>query len=93
MINTTKTQARLYSHGAENEAGLDDNELSQRFWNRVMVEEVLQPSEVTDSVFKAISEERFYILTYPQDNFGIQRRVDDIQQGHNPTNLITLVND
>jgi NADP-dependent 3-hydroxy acid dehydrogenase YdfG len=74
----------------ENEAGPDDNELSQRFWNRAFGDEALQPSEVADSVFNAIREERFYILTHPQYNFGIHRRVDDILQGHNPTNLITL---
>jgi NAD(P)-dependent dehydrogenase (short-subunit alcohol dehydrogenase family) len=77
----------------ENEAGPDDNELSQRFWRRVMVNEVLQPSEVADSVFNAIREERFYILTHPQNNYGIQRRLDDILQGHNPTNLMTLVSE
>ena len=71
-------------------AGPYDNELGQHFWQRVL-EETIQPDEVAESVFSAIREERFYILTHPQYAFGIQRRIDDILQGHNPTNMLTLL--
>ncbi len=43
----------------------EDNDLSRRFWNRILAEEALQPAQVADSVFNAIGNEQFYILTHP----------------------------
>ena len=75
----------------ENEAGPDDDELSQRFWNQVMVVEALHPNQVADIVFAAIRDEQFYILTHPQYNIGIRRRLEDILQGHTPINTKTII--
>jgi hypothetical protein len=56
-----------------------------------MMEEGLFPSQVAEGVFTAIRDERFYILTHPAYNIGIQRRMEDILRGHNPTNSMTLL--
>lgn len=72
------------------EAGPYDNELAQKFWQRLR-EEGLPPSQVADVVFTAIREEQFYILTHPAYNMFIQRRMEDILLGHNPTNAMTLL--
>jgi NAD(P)-dependent dehydrogenase (short-subunit alcohol dehydrogenase family) len=75
----------------ETEAGPNEGELAGRFWERVMGKEALPPEQVAGSVFSAIREERFHILTHPQYNNMIQRRVDDMLQGRNPTNAMSLL--
>jgi NADP-dependent 3-hydroxy acid dehydrogenase YdfG len=72
------------------EAGPHDNELAQKFWQR-LTEEGLPPREVADVVFRAIRDEQFYILTHPAYNMFIQRRMEDILLGRNPTNVMTLL--
>ena len=76
------------SDGAE--AGPYDNELAQKFWHR-LTEEALPPSQVADAVFTAICDEQFYILTHPAYNTVIQQRMEDILNGHNPTNAMSLL--
>lgn len=44
----------------------------------------MAPQQVADSVFEAIREEQFYILTHPEFTPYIQRRMEDILQQHNP---------
>jgi len=43
------------------------------------------PEQVADQVFKAIKEEKFYILTHPEFKESIQLRMEDILQERNPT--------
>ncbi len=80
---------RLPKHSAATAASPGANELAQKFWERQM-EEGLQPSQVADRAFTAIREEQFYILTHPQNQIIIQRRLEDILQGRNPTNAMRL---
>ena len=51
---------------------------------RQMVESGMPPAEVAEKVFKAIIDERFYILTHPELKPLIQGRIDDILQDCNP---------
>lgn len=45
---------------------------------------VLSPDEVADTVFAAIQDEKFYILTHPEFNEMVRRRMENIIQGQNP---------
>jgi NAD(P)-dependent dehydrogenase (short-subunit alcohol dehydrogenase family) len=45
----------------------------------------MPPAQVADAVFKAIREERFYILTHPEGKDWIRTRMEDILQERNPT--------
>ncbi|MFC1924026.1 SDR family NAD(P)-dependent oxidoreductase [Chloroflexota bacterium] len=45
------------------------------------------PSQIADQVFRAIREEKFYILTHPEFKSAIKQRMEDILLERNPTNL------
>jgi NAD(P)-dependent dehydrogenase (short-subunit alcohol dehydrogenase family) len=49
------------------------------------VEAGMPPEQVADRVFTAIENEQFYILTHPELNGMIKRRMSDIVQGRNPS--------
>ena len=44
----------------------------------------MSPQQVADYVFKAIRAEQFYILTHPELNSEVQKRMEDILQQRNP---------
>ena len=44
----------------------------------------MSPQQVADYVFKAIRAEQFYILTHPEFNSMVQKRMEDILQQRNP---------
>ncbi len=46
------------------------------------------PEQTADAVFKAIREEKFYILPHPEWKFAIQLRMEDILQERNPTDAL-----
>jgi NAD(P)-dependent dehydrogenase (short-subunit alcohol dehydrogenase family) len=46
----------------------------------------LSAADVAQTVYEAVSEERFYILTHPKIKPSIQWRMEDILQDRNPTN-------
>ena len=50
------------------------------------VEGACLPSNVAGQVFEAIREERFYILTHPEDAPMVKLRVDNLLRGQNPQN-------
>jgi len=54
---------------------------------RQSIETGLSPEEVAEHVFRAIREERFYILTHPEWRSAIQTRMEDILQQRNPSPL------
>jgi NAD(P)-dependent dehydrogenase (short-subunit alcohol dehydrogenase family) len=56
---------------------------------RQLVQAGMPPGQVADSVFEAIREDRFYILTHPEDKKGVRTRMEDILQERNPTPLGT----
>jgi NAD(P)-dependent dehydrogenase (short-subunit alcohol dehydrogenase family) len=45
------------------------------------------PGEVAGLVFRAIREEKFYILPHPEWNPAVRKRMEDISEGRNPTTL------
>jgi short-subunit dehydrogenase len=45
----------------------------------------MPPTQVADVVFRAIREERFYILTHPEGKDWVRTRMEDILQERNPT--------
>jgi hypothetical protein len=48
------------------------------------VEGGISPLQVADQVFRAMREERFYILTHPEWLPVIQLRVDNLLRADNP---------
>jgi short-subunit dehydrogenase len=61
--------------------------LHQARWNTTgdRVQAGRTPYQVADSVFRAIREERFYILTHPEYKNSIRARMEDIIEERNPT--------
>lgn len=51
---------------------------------RKKVAEGQMPEQVAAFVFQAIREERFYILSHPEENETIRLRMEDILQGRDP---------
>jgi NAD(P)-dependent dehydrogenase (short-subunit alcohol dehydrogenase family) len=45
----------------------------------------MDPREVAEKVFDAIREERFYILTHPEEKVRVKRRMEGILEERNPT--------
>ncbi len=45
----------------------------------------VSPDQVADQVFLAIQAEQFYILTHPEYNPLVQKRMEDIVHQHNPS--------
>ncbi len=48
-------------------------------------ENAIPPEQFVEQVFKAIQQNMLYVLTHPEWNAAIQRRMEDILQGRNPT--------
>lgn len=60
-------------------------EAEEAAWKYVEKEfKVLSPEQTADMVFTAVREERFYILTHPEFNEAVKKRMEDILQGRNP---------
>jgi NAD(P)-dependent dehydrogenase (short-subunit alcohol dehydrogenase family) len=47
----------------------------------------ITPDQVAEMVFDAVSTDRFYILTHPKIKRAIQARMEDILEGHQPTDM------
>jgi len=58
---------------------------------RQVVQAGLPPSQVADTVFDAIREEKFYILTHPTTKFAVQLRMEDMLQDRGPTDIMQFV--
>lgn len=52
---------------------------------RQPLREGMSPAEVVDCLFRALPEEKFYILTHPERKESIRTRMEDIVQDRNPT--------
>ncbi len=52
------------------------------------IQEGMPPHQVADCVFKAISEDKFYVLTDPETKPMVRLRMEDILQERNPTNAL-----
>jgi NAD(P)-dependent dehydrogenase (short-subunit alcohol dehydrogenase family) len=57
---------------------------------RQLLEAGLPPTQVAETVFEAIRQEKFYILTHPTTKLGVQLRMEDILQERMPTDLIQV---
>jgi NAD(P)-dependent dehydrogenase (short-subunit alcohol dehydrogenase family) len=53
---------------------------------REAVEAGMSPDELASHVFRALREERFYILTHPEEIPSIRERMENILNGRNPRN-------
>ncbi len=51
---------------------------------RQQMQTAMPPAQVADTVFQAIREERFYILTHPEGKDWIRKRMEGILQERNP---------
>jgi NAD(P)-dependent dehydrogenase (short-subunit alcohol dehydrogenase family) len=51
---------------------------------RRLVQAGMPPAQVADAVFRGIRDERFYILTHPEDKESVRMRMEDILQERNP---------
>jgi len=51
----------------------------------------LTAADVAEMTFKAMREDRFYILTHPQAMGGVQERMKDILEGRNPSDPFAAV--
>lgn len=58
---------------------------------RQVVQAGIPPSQVADTVFDAIREEKFYILTHPTTKFGVQLRMEDMLQDRGPTDIMQFM--
>lgn len=54
-------------------------------WFRNRVENGMRPEQVAEQVFRAIQENRFYIITHPEYKEAIKLRMEDILQDRIPT--------
>jgi NAD(P)-dependent dehydrogenase (short-subunit alcohol dehydrogenase family) len=52
---------------------------------RQAVQTGMPPAQVADAVFKALREDKFYILTHPEWKERVRTRMEDILQERNPT--------
>jgi NAD(P)-dependent dehydrogenase (short-subunit alcohol dehydrogenase family) len=61
----------------------DDERVIERLRNAF--KNGMPPEEVAEKVFESIREERFYILTHPNEKVRVERRMKDILNERNPT--------
>ncbi|GHO50430.1 SDR family NAD(P)-dependent oxidoreductase [Ktedonospora formicarum] len=54
---------------------------------RQAIQSGMPPFHIADIVFKAIRDEKFYILTHPEWKESVRSRMDDLLQERNPTFL------
>ena len=65
-------------------AEIDSQDLSAIEATKAAVEAGMSPRELAGHVFGAIREERFYILTHPEEMPAIRERVENLLNGRNP---------
>jgi NAD(P)-dependent dehydrogenase (short-subunit alcohol dehydrogenase family) len=75
--------AELQNESAERQVSPQEERIVQLM--RQAIQAGMPPSQVADIVFKAIRDEKFYILTHPQWKEAIRSRMEDILQERNPT--------
>ena len=51
---------------------------------RKMIKAGMHPSQVAESIFQAIADDKFFIFTHPELKGMVQARMDDILQERNP---------
>jgi short-subunit dehydrogenase len=75
--------AGLWNPPGENPPTPEEQALEKSF--QEMNQSGITPEQCAELVFKAIQQNTFYILTHPELSTAIQRRMEDILQGRNPT--------
>jgi short-subunit dehydrogenase len=83
MDSVRNRPARLQNAPAEEQLGPEREALIQ--FMRQAIEAGMPPHQVADIVFKAIRDERFYILTHPEMKEAIRVRMEDLLHERNPT--------
>jgi NAD(P)-dependent dehydrogenase (short-subunit alcohol dehydrogenase family) len=54
------------------------------------VQSGITPAQVADTVFEAIRQEKFYILTHPTTKLAVQVRMTDILEERQPTDILKV---
>jgi NAD(P)-dependent dehydrogenase (short-subunit alcohol dehydrogenase family) len=88
MDSARNRPARLKNDPSEEKIG-PESEAPVQFMRQV-IQAGMPPQQVSDIVFQAIRDERFYILTHPEWKEAIRVRMEDILQGRNPTFIPAL---
>jgi NAD(P)-dependent dehydrogenase (short-subunit alcohol dehydrogenase family) len=73
----------LWNPPGENPPTPEEQALEKSF--QEMNQSGITPEQCAELVFNAIQQNTFYILTHPELSAAIQRRMEDILQGRNPT--------
>ncbi len=88
-VNTPVAEAARRRHVAmenvpgERKMAPKDEQLIERL--RRSFKKGMPPKEVAEKVFNAIRDEKFYILTHPEEKVRVERRMKDILEERNPT--------
>jgi len=90
FVNTRIVESER-NRPAEFHNDLSNAELGQEYeaeaeQHRRAIQAGSHPSQIADQVFKAIREEKFYILTHPEFKPVVKLRMEDILLERNPTN-------
>ena len=86
ILNSPRNQQVEFQ--VDSSAKLLSSEDEEAIWNDIQaVFRVISPEQAADAVFTAIKEERFYILTHPEFNEFVKKRMENVIQGQNPTLL------
>ena len=75
--------AGLWNPPGENPPTPEEQALERLF--QEMNQSGITPEQCAELVFRAIQQNTFYILTHPELSTAVQKRMEDILQGRNPT--------
>ena len=84
LINEAERNRPPELQNAPGEEVISPEEEKRRKWFRKRSDEGMPPYEAADIVFKAIVEDKFYILTHPEAKPMVQLRMEDILEERNP---------
>jgi NAD(P)-dependent dehydrogenase (short-subunit alcohol dehydrogenase family) len=80
----TRNRPEALRNAAEQQPNAAELEAREQEWATMTGERGLAPASVAETVFRAIEEDRFYILTHPELDGGIRRRMENILARQNP---------
>jgi NAD(P)-dependent dehydrogenase (short-subunit alcohol dehydrogenase family) len=83
IVNSQRNRPAEYANDSPQESGPFAQVMHE--WIAEQCKNGLSPNAVAGHVLAAIRDERFYILTHPEWNPIIERRMKDLLSGNNPT--------
>jgi NAD(P)-dependent dehydrogenase (short-subunit alcohol dehydrogenase family) len=81
----TRNRPQSLRNAAEHQPDEAELEAREQEWATMTGARGLPPADVAETVFRAIEEDRFYILTHPELDGAIRRRMENILERHNPS--------